>query len=126
MNNKRILENAPEGATHRTSCCYLKREGKGSCTWFLFYQKEWVSLNGDCDISDFENYRSLADIQRIVELEEENTKLHMKIKESDVWLDSFIECESDKEFYNEHSGGFEPNNIDFNEALMALKTLRRR
>lgn len=61
-----ILDKAPEGATHKTKYCYLSLVKPNVWSWH--HCGEWEFLNGNTDISEFEDYRSLTDIQRIVDL----------------------------------------------------------
>ena len=70
MNNLKILDNAPEGATHIDSDgdYWLMTEETESMTFLL---GEWDY----CEPQEF--LRSLADIARIVELEGELIALHM-------------------------------------------------
>ena len=66
---QKILDDAPEGATHKTKHCYLSLTHPN--VWRWHYCGEWQFLNGNTDISEFEDYRSLTDIQSIVELMQE-------------------------------------------------------
>jgi hypothetical protein len=71
MRNQQILNNAPEGATHieEATIRYIKVEetkiGCGFEDWFIFDNGEWV-LDNSYNVLLM---RSLADIQRIAELE---------------------------------------------------------
>ena len=66
MNNKEILDNAPCGATHVDNFdLYWNIEDRDALCW-QGKRKSWLSLS-----SDTEELRSLADIKRIVELEEQ-------------------------------------------------------
>jgi hypothetical protein len=79
MNDKDILVNAPEGATHvDNEGDYWLMQPDNSVETFM--DGEWLYCNPQ------EPLRSLADIKRIVELEKENTKL--------------------KKIVDNHSGGF--------------------
>jgi hypothetical protein len=63
MNDKDILVNAPEGATHFEGCFYLKHvKGDG---FHCFHNSNWQ--NWDWKVHG--KVRALADIKRIVELE---------------------------------------------------------
>ena len=73
MNNQEILDNAPEGATHvelltdYRKIYYYRRKYKDFCNKFMYdvYQQgTWYICS---DISG--EFRSLADIKRIIELE---------------------------------------------------------
>jgi hypothetical protein len=68
MNNQKILDNAPEGATHFDAekdylkfACFL-----WGCSW-MFYDDQ----DDDWFMTDSKSLRSLADIKRIAELEKE-------------------------------------------------------
>ncbi len=80
MNNQEILDNAPERATHVDNDIFYKAEdnGEGRLFWEMWNKdnKEWWWCD-DSFVSDFNIIRSLADIKRIAELEEE--KLNMQI-----------------------------------------------
>lgn len=67
---EQILNDAPEGATHRTAYCYLKNGGGDSWFWYnkTGGHSYWQGLNGKCDISEFEDYRSLGDLREILSL----------------------------------------------------------
>ncbi len=65
MNNQEIIDNAPGGATHVDSLdLYWNIEDRDALYW-QGKRKSWLSLS-----SDTEELRLLADIKRIVELEE--------------------------------------------------------
>ncbi len=82
MTDQEILDNAPEGATHvevltdYKKTYYYKRSHKDYSNKFMYevYQQDtWYicsEISGD--------FRSLADIKRIAELEVENKTLSMK------------------------------------------------
>jgi hypothetical protein len=87
MNNKDILDNAPDGATHLQYCsdgvdvCYLKI-GEN----FYFHDdKSWLKVS-----PILANISSIEDIKRIAELEEENERLKQRVN------DTFDYCESVK------------------------------
>ena len=63
MTDRKILENAPEGATHvDDGGAYFKRTKKGDIFWWV-NQVEWMPVGRN------RFTRSLADIKRIVDLE---------------------------------------------------------
>jgi hypothetical protein len=76
MNNKEILDNAPEGATHWDCNEYMRHTHDGNWDY-------WSKAAGWNETKPEEETRLLADIKRIVELEkerdelkEENSSLH--------------------------------------------------
>ena len=64
MNNKEILDKAPEGATHIDGEGYLNAN---SNSWWSRKKSKWHSL---CELDLQDDIHSLSDIKRIVELEE--------------------------------------------------------
>ncbi len=70
MSNQEILDNAPDGATHIDDDeLYWMIRDRDSFNW---QRKIWLSFSSDKEV-----FRSIADIKRIAELEEE--KLNMQI-----------------------------------------------
>jgi hypothetical protein len=67
VNNQEVLDNAPEGATHWDGAQYYRYHKDD---WFSFHGFEWIDANTD-DLYTACSIRSLADINRIAELEEE-------------------------------------------------------
>jgi len=70
MNNQEILDNAPEGATHIDNCGFYLKAGKSG-----FMEPDNLSNDWDYEYSNHSEVSSLADIQRIVELENKNAKM---------------------------------------------------
>ena len=67
MNNQEIINNAPEGATHVSEeGTYFKRTNKGDTFWWV-NRAEWMPYNS------YMTTRSLADVAKIVELENDQT-----------------------------------------------------
>ncbi|MGY8897774.1 MAG: hypothetical protein ACKVI8_07050 [Paraglaciecola sp.] len=91
MNDKDILANAPEGATHVDAAeNYYVND---VCDWELIEAvKGNAFIYQDASISEFESMRSLADIQRIVELEAKNEKLKEELKYVDAKVKSATQC----------------------------------
>jgi hypothetical protein len=66
VNNQKILDNAPEGATHWDGSQYYRYHKDN---WFSFHGFEWIDANED-ELYTACSIRSLADIKHIVELEQ--------------------------------------------------------
>tara|TARA_R110000851_G_scaffold137955_1_gene274086 strand:+ start:25 stop:450 length:426 start_codon:yes stop_codon:yes gene_type:complete len=66
MTDQEILDNAPEGATHIDNCGFYLKAGKSG-----FMEPDNLSNDWDYEYSNHSEVSSLADIQRIVELEKE-------------------------------------------------------
>ena len=81
MNDKQILDNKPDGATHveilASTKVYYLRKDKNGMGYDVFISNEWVAMN----VTGY--FRSLSDIERIVELEKEleNTRTQSPCKE---------------------------------------------
>ena len=70
MNNQEILDNAPEGATHVDNFeLYWMIQDRDSFNW-QGQVNGWLSMSSDTD-----EFRSLEDIKRIAELEEQLTQV---------------------------------------------------
>jgi hypothetical protein len=68
MNNQEIIDNAPECATHIDQLyLYWMVQDRDAFNW---HGTGWQLIS-----SDAEDFRSLSDIKRIVELEKENAEL---------------------------------------------------
>jgi hypothetical protein len=99
MNNQKILDNAPEGATH------VDNEGD---YWLMhpdnqvetFMDGSWLYCNPQ------EPLRSLADIKHIAELEKEVVKANMKL--IDCALD-IAELEAALRWSRDSNTGYEPS-----------------
>ena len=83
MDNQKILDNAPEGATHYSQGMhYLSLNSNNN--WMRydpsgFANAKWFEAN-DYKLSySNKNFRSLADIKRIAELEKEQGELSDKL-----------------------------------------------
>jgi hypothetical protein len=76
MNDQKILDNAPEGATHieNNSNLYIKVLPRVSSTifndWFIFEIDQWIII----DTYNVLLMRSLADIKELVELRKANAE----------------------------------------------------
>jgi hypothetical protein len=84
VNNQKILDNAPEGATHLQYCsdgidiCYLKIDQN-----FYFHDdKTWRKVS-----PLLTNIKSLSDIKRIAELEKERKDLIEEFSEAECMGD---------------------------------------
>lgn len=65
MTNQEILDNAPEGATHVDNNGYYLKAGRSG-----FMEPSDCGLDWDYDYANHTEVRSLADIERIAELED--------------------------------------------------------
>ena len=84
MTNQEILDNAPEGATHYDQCGYYKFSISG---WeFYNLGLTWIKTK----VPPIE-IRSLADVERISELEEEVKTLERKVKKAFWWSAEFTQ-----------------------------------
>jgi hypothetical protein len=87
MNNQEIIDNAPEGATHieDNSNLYIKVLPRVTSTifndWFIFEIDQWIII----DTYNVLLMRSLADIKRIVELEDLLKKFRPRDEDGDGW-----------------------------------------
>lgn len=115
---KKIIADAPEGATHcDNDVSYYKTDYNGM-HWGIF-KGCWCVCVGCNTMRMPPSMRSLADIKEIVELRE-------RLEDAERYLDSFIECESDQAIACHHCGGSLPSDVDFKEANKALDTLKGR
>jgi len=64
MNNQKILDNAPEGATHVDNNGYYLKAGRGG-----FMEPSDCGVDWDYDYANHTEVRSLVDIAKIAELE---------------------------------------------------------
>ena len=74
---RRIVADAPKGATHYCSTCdYLKYDNKTGywSWWWGGSEKKWVESSGD-PISEYDSMQLLDDLREIIALHDENDKL---------------------------------------------------
>ena len=82
MNDKQILENAPEGATHYAQGIhYLAYNSSGN--WMRYDPNGiagfcWFEAN-NLKFEYVKSFRSLSDIKRIVELEKQNAEMRERL-----------------------------------------------
>ena len=93
MNNAEILANAPEGATHESTCdgftIYLSSTGYGwACESEDYFDVNDVGKNPLNELADI---RSLSDIKRITELERERENSYLK------WQQKYSNLKDDME-----------------------------
>jgi hypothetical protein len=104
MDDQKILDNAPEGATHieDNSNLYIKVLPRVTSTifndWFIFEIDQWIII----DTYNVLLMRSLADIKKLVELREANAEFkkdnaHLK-KEVDKHRAGFVACMTGEQF----------------------------
>ena len=78
MNDKQILDNKPDGATHveilASTKVYYLRKDKNGMGYDVFISNEWVAMN----VTGY--FRSLSDITQIVELEKALERQTKKVK----------------------------------------------
>jgi hypothetical protein len=109
MDDQKILDNAPEGATHieNNSNLYIKVLPRVTSTifndWFIFEIDQWIII----DTYNVLLMRSLADIKELVELRKANAELESKLAGSKYTVDLFCvkykeiekECNKYKAYY---------------------------
>jgi len=88
MNDKEILNNAPEGATHWDFNEYIRHEGNGKWSRWDNAIKKWEHTTSEIGT------RSLADIKRIEELE--NALINFINVTSDIYCNSIVQISSAK------------------------------
>jgi hypothetical protein len=95
MDNQDIIDKAPDGATHIDGDEYLDAN---SDSYWSSKKSKWCAL---CELILQDDIRSLADIRRIVELEEDlNIAKSIIIKTADNIIEA-DNCEQDSDEMNE-------------------------
>ena len=106
MNNKQILDNAPEGATHWDRLQYYRIRFADSLNiaWDVFNQVTGKWFDAGDRLTDVYKIRALSDIRTIIEQQERINELLSKLKIllalhdeevfiSDPWEEAFEEVE---------------------------------
>ena len=101
MNNQDILNNAPEGATHVSEDygrLYLRADPEAYVS--SYSNSRWNDNDVKTELLHFHTIRSLADIERIVELEdkiaEQDEKIKMFGKECEAYKEVLRYCKHNK------------------------------
>lgn len=89
MSNQEILDNAPEGWTHKDSTFYFRMlENNGFDVWNSL-TKEWDCV-ADIDLLGHYLLRSRSDIEELVKLRKENAAKDKRIAELEAKLNSLV------------------------------------